>query len=212
LAEQSGAVVDALHVVDTKSAWKLLNFDRPGLMGSGVHVDAYKSIKNVLQSLASVLADTYTSRAGGRAVRGEVFVEEGDPAEVIASRGAGYDLVIAGRRPSALRSDDEQSSNRSSICERLASTCKVPVLVVQEKTELWRYASLMMSVDHIDRQFLKKATVQFRYFGMWPEIVCLFAGMPENATQTFVQDLKESEPGLQKETIRTKRIADTLLK
>lgn len=68
LAAETGARVDAQYVVDTDAIWRFLSFERPGLVGSGVFIEARDKITAVMTSLAETVMLSFRTQMEGRSV------------------------------------------------------------------------------------------------------------------------------------------------
>ncbi len=198
LAGQTDANVVAQHVVDTRSAWALLGNDKPGLVGSGLYVAAYETLCNSLRELAKKLADKYEDMAGAEKIKSDCVIDEGNPVHEICSRAKGHDLVICGHAPTRTKPVERDRSRylRLSVAEGLALECPRPLLVVQERWQPWKALKILISVDHLNIEYVDACLRTASLLGLKPQLVCLATGVHEESPQNLIRDLRKAHTEL----------------
>lgn len=197
IAEASKGKVDADHVVDSRAVWELLRNDKPGFIGSGLYVDAYEELSKHLRVIAEKLSVKYEALTADRAFAGEIFVEEGNPIELISKRAKDYDLVVVGHQPREIQKpSDRQHYVRFAVAEGLAHECPTALLVLQDSVERWDSLTVLVSVDHINYKFIEACLKFARLINVPPRVVALHSGSSEMSSGKFADDLKAALPDL----------------
>ncbi|HEY9870907.1 MAG TPA: universal stress protein [Candidatus Obscuribacterales bacterium] len=213
LAAQTGARVTAQHVVDSRGAWDLLGHDRPGFLGSGMFVTAHEQLVAALYTLGGKLLEVYDAHASARAIRGESVLDEGNPVREICRRAPEHDLVVIGHKPSTFESpeDERRKSLRFSVAESLAHECPRPLLVVQERCEPWSDMRILLSLRHVNQNYIHSCLQMASTLRIDPEIVGLSTGIHEEDATTFAANLRQQNPDLSHVPINVTRLSDTIL-
>ncbi len=184
LARSLSATIQAQTVVETKALWQLIDQGRPGLIGSGPYIAAYEAARLALKSAAEVLRASYEARIGPAKISSEFFIDEGNTVNEICRRAESSDLVIVGRRRSSTESADvEREENaehtdpfclpRYSISERLIYSCPRPLLVVQDRTQLWKSIRFIVSDASYDPESLRSFLQLTEWLSVPREILCV---------------------------------------
>jgi len=193
----NGRVV-ASHVVDTRMAWELLRNDRPGYLGSGVYIEAFEELSQSLTRIGQALAEKFEAVAAGQSVPTQTIVEQGSPVQRLSERAKDHDIVIIGHQPRDPRSKEQEHCNfiRYAVAEGLVHECPRPLLVVQDKIYNWSDVSILVSVDHLNFDFMR-AGIQFADgIGLTPNLVILASGVHEEKPLEILQDLRKAHPEL----------------
>jgi hypothetical protein len=132
LAERTGALVTALHIINTPLLRQLIPFAKPGLVGSGPYLGAYEEIRGGMSKLGECIMDAYRSKFSKLALHDRsVLVEEGDPAEVVSRMYDNFDLIVLGHK-----ANSGPSSYSRSLCQALITNSSRPILIVQQSREM----------------------------------------------------------------------------
>src|SRR4051812_31612587 len=111
LAQQSGGVIDVIHV------WTSSSYASVELVGS-IHDRAAETLRSFLVPFA-----------GNPGISGNVT--SGEPGKVIASLSSGYDLVVMGRKAQETATEVIVGS----VARQVVADAKCPVLTVIERRE-----------------------------------------------------------------------------
>jgi nucleotide-binding universal stress UspA family protein len=190
LADQVDATVTAQHVVDTQSAWALLGNDKPGLIGSGLYIAAYETLCGSLKDLATKLAEKYEHMDGANKTKSTCFVDEGDPVHEICSRAKEHDLVIVGHAPTVAKHTSCRTFSKASVAEGLANYCNKPLLVVQRKPEPWKSLKILVSIEHLNIEYILSCLCNAHRLNLKPQLVCLATGVHEEKPQDMIRNLR----------------------
>ncbi len=196
LAAEVEATVTAQHVVDTQSAWALLGNDKPGLIGSGLYIAAYETLCNSLKDLAAKLAEKYEQMNGADKLNSTCLVDEGDPVHEICKRANEHDLVIVGHAPTVAKASGYKKFSKASVAEGLANYCSKPLLVVQKRPEAWKYLKILVSVEHLNLEYILSCLCNAHRLNLKPQLVCLATGVHEEKPQNIIRDLREAHKEL----------------
>jgi nucleotide-binding universal stress UspA family protein len=167
LAAETGARVDAQYVVDTDAIWRFLSFERPGLVGSGVFIEARDKITAVMTALAETVMLSFRTQMEGRCVEFETFIDKGVPEDEVAARAAHYDLAIcAYHAPST-----HGSGGAHSLAEKLAEKCSCPVLAVRSLAYGWSKLELFLTGGLANDAAIKEIYSMAAWMGMSAEVI-----------------------------------------
>ncbi len=210
LAKQADTSVVAQHVVDTRTAWALLGNSKPGFIGSGLYVTAYESLCNSLRELAKKLADKYEAMASAKKIKSICLIDEGNPVHEICRRAKDHDLVITGHEPSETKAIDRERGQyvRLSIAEGLANQCPRPLLIVQGEWQPWKTLKILVSVDHLNIEYIRACMQTASLLGLQSELVCLATGVREESPKNLIRDLREAHKELAKMAIEVALFGD----
>lgn len=198
IARALDARVDVSHIIDTRTAWELLRNEKPGFLGSGPYIAAYDSLNESLKSLANKLSLSYESHAAGHDVKGEFFIEEGNPVRKLCARAQDYDLLIIGHQPSGIKITDTERCHyiKYSVAEGLAHECKIPVLIIQSRCSLWQRLTLMMEVEHLNFTWITACRRFAKTLGIDTELELIGTGVREESYSALKRDLVQEMPEL----------------
>lgn len=213
LAKKADATLNALHVVDTRSAWELLGYDRTGFIGSGLFISEREKLLLSLNSIGRKLVEVFEMHEAGAGITGTALVEEGDPIERICSYALKHDLVIIGHRPGLVEpiEDERRKSFRYSIAESLAHECPRPLLVVQDRCDFLSEMRIITSIEHINEGYLNSCLASAASLSLKPHIAVLTSGIHEEGQEQLIQDLRNANPKTQNVPIYVKRISNSIL-
>lgn len=209
LASQLHASITAHHVVDSHSAWEFLGHDKPGFLKSERYLNAYQNLCKSLFCLGEELAEAYTSEAKKRGVDDICIVDEGNPIEQICKRALDHKLVVIGHRSHAevkhsIGAPGEQKPPhaagqflRLSVAEALSNECPRPLLIVQDKCSIWTSMTILISMDHVNEIFIDSCLDMAESLKVNPVLLCLSSGNHEEPAESFIKDIRESNPRLQ---------------
>jgi hypothetical protein len=82
----SDIMVIPQYVIDTAAIWKFLGMEKPGLVGSGPHFQAFDSIKICLKELAETILQSYRARCDNLQCFADVTIDEGDWLSTVAAK------------------------------------------------------------------------------------------------------------------------------
>lgn len=197
VAEFSGGRVDAHHVIDSRAVWELLRNDKPGFIGSGPYVAAYDELTKQLRSIADKLCQKYEACTEEKPVAGQIFIEEGNPIELISKKSQNYDLVVVGHQPrEAPGSGARKHYVRFAVAEGLAHECPTALLVIQGLVKEWKSLTVLVSVDHINYKFIEACIKFAGLMKIAPKVVALDSGVNEMPADKFAADLRKALPDL----------------
>ncbi len=197
VAELSCGRVDAHHVIDSRAVWELLRNDKPGFIGSGPYVAAYDELTKQLRSIADKLCQKYEACTEEKAIAGQIFIEEGNPIELISKKSKNYDLVVVGHQPrDAMGTGARRHYVRFAVAEGLAHECPTALLVLQGEVEEWKSLTVLVSVDHLNYKFIEACIKFAGLMKIAPKVVALDSGVNEMPADKFAADLKKALPDL----------------
>jgi nucleotide-binding universal stress UspA family protein len=189
LGKSSNSRVDALHVIDSLSAWDFLGFDIAGFIGSGPYFEAHETMKGCLETIGKNLIDVYSKLAKQNQVEGDAFLDEGSTIREICKRAADYDVVIMGHQSTGMGSPDEDNRKlpRRSVVETLTYYIPRPLMVVQDRCRLWTKARILMGSGTIPAEQLQECVNFINSINAEPTVRFLF-------TDTGLKTKKELTP------------------
>jgi len=196
LATAADATVTAQHVVETKSAWSLLGNDKPGLVGSGLYIAAYETLCGSLKDIATKLAEKYEHMDGADRLRSTCIVDEGDPVHEICSRAKEHDLVVVGHAPTVTKVAGFKKFCKASVAEGLSNYCSKPLLVVQKRPEPWKSLKILVSIEHLNLEYILSCLCSAQRLNLKPQLVCLATGVHEEKPQNIIRDLRKAHKEL----------------
>lgn len=194
LSRLTGVLVDAQHVVNAHGALEFVGIERPGMIGSGPYLAAYEAVCPSLREIADEVSDSYCARADGHGVKGQMFVDEGEPVEEVCKRLVDHDLVIMGHRQRSEPSLPGSQTVRLSLAEVLAHYVSVPLLIVQEPVTRVSELALFSSMDHINLAWIRNCIKSAESIGASVSLTFFASGKHEEDLLHFVRDLKAALP------------------
>ncbi|CAN5473350.1 hypothetical protein BH10CYA1_BH10CYA1_49910 [soil metagenome] len=195
LAKKTNSSLVAQHVVDVRSAWYFFGRERSGFLGSGLYISAYESVCNSLKEIAKKIADKYDAMSESQELRSNCLIDEGDPIDEICKRAQNADLVITGHKPSGT-GDCNERFTKQSLAVGLANRCPKPLLVIQGQLSAWTKLKILVSVEHLNFQFISECLKLSDALGLSPELICLASGMHEEPAVKLYSDLRAAHPEL----------------
>lgn len=196
IAKKTNGKVCAQHVIDSRTMWELLRNDKPGFVGSSMHIAAYEQLSNSLKDIASKLVEKYEAVASSQGVDTESAIEEGNPVRQICAKAAEHDLVVVGHQPRLRRTTEHCNFVRYAIAEGLAHDCPRALLIVQNQIKEWKTMSILLSLDHINFSFIGACLKLAKMLDIKPEVVALASGTREEPPAEFLKDLREADKEL----------------
>lgn len=200
LARERQAQICVQHVVDTHAAGRLLQTSEPGLIGSGLYVDAYETLLQSLRALAVKLMDKCESV--NRDVSAEYVIDEGCPVEEIARRAGDYDLIIVGHSFSPRNSIARNSMKSTNgyaygLIEDLANKCDTPMLIVQDRVASWDEMLILSSPEHFESRYVLDCVALAKTIGLEPRLVFVSAASSDQESESFISHVRKAHPNLQ---------------
>lgn len=173
LSEQYDTRVTAQHVVDSVAIWEFLAHDVPGLIGSGPYMAAFEAIRSQLVSIGQTLLQVYENRCQSRGLTPETVLDEGSFVPEICRRARTYDLVAVGHKRTNLKSlsDERRRFVRHSLAEKLSHYCSRPLLIVQERCEIWTSITIIVSARRDYSDSISRCAELARYLSLPMRIV-----------------------------------------
>jgi nucleotide-binding universal stress UspA family protein len=173
LAKRKQAGITGMTVVDTQALWEIAGQDLPGIIGSGPYIVAYQLIESSLRSVAETLMVAFESRVADHCISTQALVDEGDIVEHILKRAEHHGIVVMGHKSRSRRHTiHKRRYFHSSICQLVADSCPVPLLIVQGPAKLWDRSTLLLSAETYNSATMK-AFVDFALSsGVQAQIVC----------------------------------------
>jgi nucleotide-binding universal stress UspA family protein len=153
LASKHPIEITAQHVVNTVGLWSFLDFELPGLTGSGPYIAARDNMARELRSIGETLVSIYQAKSEMHGVYDQCVLDEGDPVTEIMRRSKDNDIVVIGHHhyqsPAKAGSDgqNEQFSRHAdhhSVAETLVGKLNKPLLVVQAQGIPWQRLELIL--------------------------------------------------------------------
>jgi nucleotide-binding universal stress UspA family protein len=217
LASKLPISLTAQHVVNTAGLWQYLNFQLPGLTGSGPYIAAQQAMGKELLAIGETLVEIYQAKAQAHGVTEKCLLDEGDAIFEILRRSKEYDMVVIGHHPytpsSTLVAIGAGGSlpryvTHSSMAESLARVLDKPLLVVQAECPPWERIKLILCGNEcIETSF--RAAAEFASLLSLPlDVSTYFQGeetvedLPD--LSDLVKEAKRLYPHLELRTTRAK--------
>jgi len=198
LAAKHPIRLTAQHVVNTVGLWQLLNFELPGLTGSGPYIAAHEAMSKELRSIGETLVTIYDTKAKSRGLADQCVLDEGDAISEVARRARTHDLVVIGHHPSKRDplpgSGQDQNGalprylTHFSMAETLTRVLDKPLLVVQSQTKPWKAINLILHGHNKLEDSFRAGVELAAFFNLPLEINSYFIG---DASEADIPDLKE---------------------
>ncbi|HMO19936.1 MAG TPA: hypothetical protein PKC98_03095, partial [Candidatus Melainabacteria bacterium] len=158
---------------------------------------AYDELTKQLRSIADKLCQKYEACTEEKAIAGQIFIEEGNPIELISKKSKNYDLVVVGHQPrDAMGTGARRHYVRFAVAEGLAHECPTALLVLQGEVEEWKSLTVLVSVDHLNYKFIEACIKFAGLMKIAPKVVALDSGVNEMPAAKFAADLKKALPDL----------------
>ena len=210
IAKNTGANVTAHHVIDTKGTEEFIVQEPAGFLNGKLYRSAYNNVRQELRDLAHELRDTYLKESTRHGIRTDFVIDEGDPVLAIAERAKSHDLVIIGHKPHAERTKPlyRRQFLRLSVAEALSHDCPRPMLVVQGETELWSEMTVLVSIEHLNQNYVNACLDLAKLLSLRTNLTCLSSGDCEEPADRLIKDLRQSDPRLADVAIDVARLED----
>ncbi len=158
LAQACQGKIIAQFVIDPQKLFDLEGFSGPGLCGSGVFIETEQALIPPLMHLGEMLMMSFTARAEGAGIEVEDFIDVGNPAQEIALRAAGSDLVVLPATEANYIASDSLRATvscpillvESEISSSIVQIKDVSIPVVEAFKEVVACAELRIAVDGSD--------------------------------------------------------------
>jgi len=182
----------AQHVVNTVGLWQLLNFELPGLTGSGPYIAAHQAMGQELRSIGETLVTIYETKAKTHGIADQCVLDEGDAISEVLRRSAANDLVVIGHhanggtnKNNGTKSGEEGQLPRylthCSMAEALARVIQKPLLVVQTVCHPWKSVKLVLNSNQPVESSFRAAAELAAFFNLPLEVDTFFQGEAEDA-------------------------------
>jgi hypothetical protein len=154
LASKHSITLTAQHVINTAGLWQLLNFELPGLTGSGPYIEAQQAMEKELRSIGETLVSVYQAKAKSHGCADQCILDEGDAISEVLRRSKMHDMVVIGHHPNTPASKNGAATEAGgraprylthySMAETLACLLDKPLLVVQAPCSPWKSIKLIL--------------------------------------------------------------------
>jgi len=198
LAAKHPIQLTAQHVVNTVGLWQLLNFELPGLTGSGPYIAAHEAMSKELRSIGETLVAIYDTKAKSSGQADQCVLDEGDAISEVARRARTHDLVVIGHRPTKAQEAWSTSKDKHdplprylthfSMAETLTRVLDKPLLVVQSLTQPWKAINLILHGNAKLNESFQAAVELATFFNLPLEVNSYFIG---DASDAEIPDLKD---------------------
>jgi len=160
--------------------------------------------------LAKNLESSYITEASRHGIKTDFILVEGDPVAAISERALEHDLVVIGHRPysSSPNIAHRRQFLRLSVAEALSHECPRPLLIVQDDTPLWSEMTVLLSIEHLNEQYIDACLDLSKVLDVKPNILCLSMGDNEEPAPSFIHDLKEANPRLKDTKVEVTTLED----
>ncbi|MBU6454611.1 MAG: universal stress protein [Cyanobacteria bacterium REEB67] len=184
LARTHAVTLTAQHVVNSVGLWQLLNFELPGLTGSGPYVAAHEAMCKELRAIGETLIIAYEAKAKVHGFADQCILDEGDAISEVLKRSAAHDIVVIGHHSYNAASAQEGGGKQAlprylthlSMAEALARVIDKPLLVVQSACPAWKQVRLMVhGIPGLQSSFAGAVELA-NFLGLPLEISNLFQG------------------------------------
>lgn len=143
LAAKVNARIDVCHVIDAGLVNQLVDYQRPGLIGSGPYIRARETITNAMYEVAEALMEKFRAIGEGNAIQIEGSISLGDPGQVMLSRAKDHVFVITGNSTGIHKT--------GTLTNFLADHLETPYIVVSPEWQIpSRLAWLTTEEDNYD--------------------------------------------------------------
>jgi nucleotide-binding universal stress UspA family protein len=185
LAAKHPIRLTAQHVVNTVGLWQLLNFELPGLTGSGPYIAAHEAMGKELRSIGETLVSIYDAKAQTHGFPGQCVLDEGDAISEVQRRSVVHDMVVVGHHPYTPQADtaavgkDGQMPRyltHFSMAEALARVIDKPLLVVQAQCRPWQRLKLILHGNEGIEPSFRAAADLAAFFDLPLEVTNYFQG------------------------------------
>ncbi len=210
IANATGAMVTAQHVIDDSSTHEFIVHEPAGFISQAQYFAAYELVKKEQHELANKLKHAYVTEATKHGIKTEFVIDHGDPALAISERALCHDLVVIGHRPYKSKDGNthRRQFGRMSGAEALAHECATPLLIVQDDAPLMPEMTILLSLEHLNERYIDNCLELAKMLGQKPTILCLSSGGHEEPPAHLVKDLREANPHIKDTPIEVISLAD----
>ncbi|CAN5569814.1 hypothetical protein BH10CYA1_BH10CYA1_60640 [soil metagenome] len=205
LARKTNSCLLAQHVVDTRGAWSFFGCERAGLIGSGMYISTYDTVCQSLKELGKKLAEKYEAMSESQELKSVCVIDEGAPLEEICRRAEDCDLVITGHFPGASAEHNGfvggEHSQSKSLAEQLSDRCSKPLLIVQGQSKPWTKLKILLSIEHMNFEFVSECLRLSETLGLCPKLICLSSGCHEQTAVQLITNMRAAHPKFSNLTI-----------
>jgi hypothetical protein len=152
-------------------------------------------VSEALLKLGGQILNSYQLEASRCGIETEVMLDVGNPFDQIIRRCLDFDLVMIGHRK-RITLDNPSQFLQLSIAEMLAHGCPRPLLVVQEPGISWKSMTILVSMQHVNENYINNCLHMADLLGLAPTVIGLSAGVPEEKHATFIGDLRSANSRL----------------
>lgn len=179
LASRYPVKLTAQHVVNTTGLWQLLNFELPGLTGSGPYIEAHQAMCQELRAIGETLATIYEAKAHAHGITDTCILDEGEAVSEVLRRSLVHDLVVIGHHGRGRVETESQKSDEGTIspsgvhfsmAESLAKLSEKPILVVQDSAVAWQKLKLILHGDRGVAESFRAAADLCAFFAIQLEV------------------------------------------
>jgi len=197
LKQTNGALVTAQHVIDTRTAWRLLGAPTDGLIGSGLYIAAYQSLCESLLDLGNQLAQRYEAISSDKGTIGECIIDKGSPFELILQRLQQHDLLLIGHEPASISfpNYEDGAFSRASLACALANASDKPILIVRQ-FKTYKTMKIFCAIDDIDQVFIANCSNIASMLGVAAELAILNAN-PKEQNSRLEREVEEACVGFE---------------
>ena len=129
LAARANARIEAIHIIDSTLIDQLVQYNRPGIIGSGPFLAARETITEAMQKVGEALTEKFQALADGNAIEASTAVCLGNPSEVLLKLSSQHAFVVTG---STFRSGNKPGSLALNLADRI----KTPYIVVSPEWQI----------------------------------------------------------------------------
>ncbi|HEY9788678.1 MAG TPA: universal stress protein [Candidatus Obscuribacterales bacterium] len=169
LAKAAGAEVILQHVINTEAARQLLPIRKPGLIGSGLHLQVYEDLISSLRNVAEKLTTKCEALALGHGIDMKTFIDEGDCLQAILQRSAHCDLTVIGHSSlleRTLESPGAMPRFIPSLAEQLVRAVRVPLLIVNGPVDHFNEGVILSSATDVNLDYLRACKALLTALGL----------------------------------------------
>lgn len=132
LAAKANARIEICHVIDVGLINELVDFNRPGLLGSGPFIKTRDVIRNAMHEVGEALVEKFRAMALGNGIEAAASIVFGDPLETMLARAQGHAFVITGSSFGATKRDIRHRN----LASDLADSLDIPYVVVSPEWQI----------------------------------------------------------------------------
>jgi nucleotide-binding universal stress UspA family protein len=178
IGANTGASVQAQHVVNANLLWKLMLHHKAGFIGSGPYFEAYEPMVQRLQTLGENLLDAYSAFVP-KGLNSFTLLSKGSVSDEILKQLENSDMLVIGHR----HNGDSHDSEQSLVCQIVPQTRK-PVLLVQDQAKPWSTARFILGNADFTSSFVGEFMTCMRALSLTSEVYCL-----ANANDSMVDEI-----------------------